>query len=262
MKILIIRHGDPDYSIDSLTEKGWREAELLSERLSQAGITSFYASPLQRAQHTARPTLDKIEQATGVRPQLEVLEWLREFPASIKLKPEYYDCPDSTPTIVCPWNMPPQYWTKQPEFFTQGWRENVLYKDEKCEVVDVYERIVAGFDELTARHGYVRRKNPDGSPGYIYDVQPDADREQTIALFCHLGLGNALLAAITGIPLPLFWKSFFLPTTSVTTVLMEYSKTLYPDQPQARVVGLGDVSHLYAGREPVSPSGLMCDGYV
>ena len=23
MKILIIRHGDPDYSIDSLTEKGW-----------------------------------------------------------------------------------------------------------------------------------------------------------------------------------------------------------------------------------------------
>ena len=29
MKILIIRHGDPDYSIDSLTEKGWREAELL-----------------------------------------------------------------------------------------------------------------------------------------------------------------------------------------------------------------------------------------
>lgn len=31
MKLLIVRHGDPDYSIDSLTEKGWREAELLSE---------------------------------------------------------------------------------------------------------------------------------------------------------------------------------------------------------------------------------------
>ena len=28
MKLIIIRHGDPDYSIDSLTEKGWREAEL------------------------------------------------------------------------------------------------------------------------------------------------------------------------------------------------------------------------------------------
>ena len=35
MKLIIIRHGDPDYSIDSLTEKGWREAELLSERISR-----------------------------------------------------------------------------------------------------------------------------------------------------------------------------------------------------------------------------------
>ena len=33
MKLLIIRHGEPDYTIDSLTEKGWREAEYLSEML-------------------------------------------------------------------------------------------------------------------------------------------------------------------------------------------------------------------------------------
>ena len=33
MKLLIVRHGDPDYAIDSLTEKGWREAKLLSNRL-------------------------------------------------------------------------------------------------------------------------------------------------------------------------------------------------------------------------------------
>lgn len=26
MRILIVRHGDPDYEIDSLTEKGWGEA--------------------------------------------------------------------------------------------------------------------------------------------------------------------------------------------------------------------------------------------
>ena len=30
MKLLIVRHAEPDYSIDSLTEKGWREAEYLS----------------------------------------------------------------------------------------------------------------------------------------------------------------------------------------------------------------------------------------
>ena len=29
MKLLIVRHGDPDYDIDSLTEKGWKEVEYL-----------------------------------------------------------------------------------------------------------------------------------------------------------------------------------------------------------------------------------------
>ena len=39
MEILIVRHCEPDYSIDSLTPKGWREAEILSDRLSKMDIT-------------------------------------------------------------------------------------------------------------------------------------------------------------------------------------------------------------------------------
>ena len=31
MKLLIIRHADPDYEIDSLTETGHREARLLAD---------------------------------------------------------------------------------------------------------------------------------------------------------------------------------------------------------------------------------------
>lgn len=44
MKLLIIRHGDPDYTIDSLTEKGHREAELLSERIAPMEIAARYIS--------------------------------------------------------------------------------------------------------------------------------------------------------------------------------------------------------------------------
>jgi probable phosphoglycerate mutase len=40
MRILIIRHGDPYYPTDSLTEKGQREAELLSKKLIKEGITN------------------------------------------------------------------------------------------------------------------------------------------------------------------------------------------------------------------------------
>ena len=38
MKLIIIRHGDPDYSIDSLTPTGWREAELLADRISKLDV--------------------------------------------------------------------------------------------------------------------------------------------------------------------------------------------------------------------------------
>ena len=44
MRILIIRHGDPDYSIDSLTEKGFREVELLAKRLSKLNISDIYVA--------------------------------------------------------------------------------------------------------------------------------------------------------------------------------------------------------------------------
>ena len=57
MKLLIVRHGDPDYTIDSLTEKGWREARYLSQKLSKLEIKDFYVSPLGRAKDTASCTL-------------------------------------------------------------------------------------------------------------------------------------------------------------------------------------------------------------
>ena len=42
MKLLIVRHGDPDYTIDSLTEKGWREARISrTERLSKLDDKGF-----------------------------------------------------------------------------------------------------------------------------------------------------------------------------------------------------------------------------
>ena len=46
MRILIIRHGDPDYEIDGLTEKGKREAALLAKRLEKEDITAVYCRRL------------------------------------------------------------------------------------------------------------------------------------------------------------------------------------------------------------------------
>lgn len=42
MKLLIVRHGDPDYTIDSLTEKGWKETECLSEKLKNLELPVYF----------------------------------------------------------------------------------------------------------------------------------------------------------------------------------------------------------------------------
>ena len=62
MKIIIIRHGDPDYEHDSLTEKGWREAGFLSDLVAEMDVTKVYVSPLGRAKDTAGVSLQKIHQ--------------------------------------------------------------------------------------------------------------------------------------------------------------------------------------------------------
>ena len=46
MRLIFIRHGEPDYEHDSLTEKGWREAKLLAARTKDWHVDDFYVSPL------------------------------------------------------------------------------------------------------------------------------------------------------------------------------------------------------------------------
>ena len=59
MRILFIRHGDPDYVNDTLTEKGHREAALLAERAEDLNLGRCFVSPLGRARDTAAYCLKK-----------------------------------------------------------------------------------------------------------------------------------------------------------------------------------------------------------
>lgn len=73
MRLIFIRHAEPDYEHDSLTEKGWREAKLLAVRTKSWQVDDFYVSPLGRAQDTASFTL--LEQGKTAA----VMDWLHEF---------------------------------------------------------------------------------------------------------------------------------------------------------------------------------------
>ena len=63
MLFFYVRHGDPIYAPDSLTELGQRQADSVAKRLSQYGIDRVYSSTSNRAILTAKPSceLNKLE---------------------------------------------------------------------------------------------------------------------------------------------------------------------------------------------------------
>ncbi|MEE1238915.1 MAG: histidine phosphatase family protein [Acutalibacteraceae bacterium] len=235
MKLLIIRHGDPDYSIDSLTEKGRREAELLKNRLVKQDIKDFYSSPLGRARATAEPTLSAFGK------QAEICPWLEEFSG--------YISDPKTGENKIPWDLMPEYWTNTPNYFDKDkWTDTPLMSSGN--VKEKYGAAVSGIDKLLEKYGYIR-------DGNLYMVQKES--RDTVALFCHFGVECVLLSHILNISPVLLWHGFVALTSSVTTLITEERES---GKAYFRCCGFGDISHLYAGEEPPSFQARFCETYL
>lgn len=234
MKILFIRHGDPDYANDYLTEKGFCEAQLLADRLEKLTVKDFYCSVLGRARATAKVTLDRVGR------EAVYFDWLREFPGHV------IDEQTKQPRI--PWDLMPGVWTKHSMLYDKDeWLQDPIMQTGNVE--EVYRNITRNFDELLAGYGYVREG------GYYRVEQSNTD---TIVIFCHLGVEFAILSHLLGISASVLWQGFFVAPTSVTTVCTEER---IKGEACFRVQALGDTSHLYIGDEPVSLSGFFCETY-
>ena len=231
MKILIIRHAEPDYPNNTLTEKGFVEAEYLSEKLLKSNITHIYSSPLNRAVLTAKPTAEKINK------DIKICDWLTEFEGKIIL--------DDEKRIS--WNVLPEIWQKEKEIFNiNTFKESKLYSS--ANTPQQYEYVIKKFDEVLENHG-AKREN------IIYKGENNND---IIAIFCHFALGMVLSSHLTGISPVLLWQSMFLPTSSVTEFVTEERKK---GEFVFKCKQMGDTSHLYIKNEPVSNSGLYYEFY-
>lgn len=235
MKLLIVRHGDPDYSIDSLTPTGWKEAELLSHRLTKLDVKAFYVSPMGRAKDTASFTLKALNR------EATELTWMREV--SIRM----YKPGETRNTPL--WDWIPEQWTQEPLFYdAENWFRSPLF--EGLPVEAEVRWINEGLDQLLANHGYVR-------DGQIY--RAENSNEDTIVLFCHFGLGCVLLGHLLHISPVLLWHGACAAPTSVTTVVTEERR---PGIAHFRMSAYGDTSHLYiAGQEPAF-SARFCETYA
>ena len=235
MRLLIIRHGDPDYSIDSLTEKGWREAELLSDRISKLDVKAFYCSPLGRAKDTAKATLEKMGR------EAEICDWLKEFYyCQVKL-------PGESETRLC-WDFMPSFYTKVDELYDPVKFKELDYMRE-ANYPELYKAVTDGLDALLERHGY-RRKGR-----YYEAIEPNRD---TIVLFCHFGIECQLLGHIIGVSPVILAQNFCAAPTSVTTLITEEREKGIA---VFRCQSFGDISHLYAAGEEPAFAARFCERY-
>ena len=219
MRLYIIRHADPDYPNNTITPEGHKEAAVLAPRMAAERLDRIYCSPLGRAIDTAAYTAER----TGLTPVIE--PWSEEM-AGLAL-----DLPDWGRYF--PWDLPAELvrpptpfpghdtWYAQPPFTERRFR-------------DAFEQLRRDADAFLARHGYVRDE------GIYRCAEPSTER---IAMFCHDGFARAFIAHLLEIPVPLMWTGFWLPPSSVSTILFEERAR---GRFTPRCIGMGDVSHLYA----------------
>ena len=236
MKLIIVRHGDPDYENDTLTEKGKREAELVSGRLSKLDIKDFYCSPLGRAKMTASYTLDRLGRNAGT------YDWLREFDLPPVIDPD-------TGKKRLAWDQLPAVWTAESGYYDKDEWVNVPLM--RAADMEKYVREVnEGIDGIIEKHGYKRNGN------YYEAVSPNTD---TVVIFCHFGVTCVMLGHILGISPMVLWHGTISLPTSVTTLVTEERREGIA---YFRMNGFGDISHLYEAGEPASFSGRFCEMYT
>lgn len=241
MRIVLIRHGDPIYRNDTLTEKGMREARLLSKRVSRwKNITEIYCSPLKRAQETASYSLELLKRDAVILP------WLREF--------DYRIDDPTTGRHGVPWDFMPEYWTEIDAMYDkENWKTTEIYRSNP-ELLPAYEEVCKSLDSLLETYGYRRYHNY-----YVTDHKETPEsQDATIVCFCHLGITLVVLSRLLNISPAVLFHSFYIAPTSVTVLATEER---IPGKASFRVQVAGDTGHLRDGGEPVSASGYFTDTF-
>lgn len=197
MLLFIIRHGDPIYEPDSLTPRGELQAKALAKRFAVHGLDKIFASPMIRAQETARPTAEILNLPIQTEDWAsEDLVW-KEF--TVKYAGDFVH-----------W----VFYRQNTEFRQNGdellgngnWRDAKSLQELDLE--HCYERLQKASDQFLERLGYQRE-----SCGIYKILRPNEER---VALFCHQGVTLILVPYMLGIPPHLFWSSFDVNHTGVS----------------------------------------------
>lgn len=218
MRIIFVRHGEPDYEHDCLTDNGKVQAFSTAEKLKDETISAIYSSPLGRAKITASYTAKEQDVPVQVLDFMHEIDWGSKSGGMLE-----YD--------GHPWTLAYQLLTEEPGYIgSDDWKDHGYFKDNLC--TDYYDKIASGFDELLEGYGLKRE-------GKLYRCIKECN--DTIAVFAHGGSGAFVLSHLFSLPLPFVLTSLPFGVCSITTVDMS---VVNEDMILPRFECFNDMSHL------------------
>ena len=202
MRIILIRHGNPNYEKDCLTELGHKQAAAAATRLLSENIDEIYSSPQGRAFQTA----EYFSKASGIK-DIHVLNFIREI--RYGREGELYE------DEWHPWKGADELMLEDKNLQSTNWRDYPVYKGNFA-TIDA-DKIGEETDKWLASLGYVRE-------GLYYRNRRPDDRQRTLAIFCHGGASSAFLARVLNQTFPYMCALCHFSHTGIS--VLRFDKTL------------------------------------
>ena len=199
MRIIFVRHGEPDYEHDCLTERGREQALAAAERLREEGIEEIFSSPLGRASETASAL------SAALNLPVKTLDFMREL---------HWGSIDGTPVPADghPWDLADMLAAEGRDLTDPAWRKHPYFRNNQ--VTAEADHVAEETDKWLYSLGY-ERNGP-----YYRCIRPD-NRQKTVALFSHGGSSAAAMGHILNLPFPYACGLFHLEFTGITVIRLD-----------------------------------------
>ncbi|MBE5793994.1 MAG: histidine phosphatase family protein [Clostridiales bacterium] len=196
MRIILVRHGHPDYANDCLTPLGHLQAAAAAQRLKEEGIQKIYSSTCGRAMETARHTADVLGLAVEGMDAFREINW-----GSVDGSPMPYQ--------GHPWDTADHMTATNQSLLDPDWAVTPPFAGNR--VVECVRKVAAAADEWLLSLGYQRE-------GLYYRVLKPA--YDTVALFGHGGETAALLTHLFNVPFPFFCSAMGPDYTGIVVLTL------------------------------------------
>ena len=231
MRLIYVRHGDPIYEPNTLTELGKKQANALVDFLSSFQIDKIYCSPSERAKMTAKPTSFALDLPLNFLPWADEDNFWKYFSVPLDTggrtwifhskKHRYLLCKKEVTSMM------------------DEWCKHQYFKDTNCQQGVEYTN--KNVDEFLFELGFKH----DRENKCFYALNHSG---KTIALFAHEGAGKAIISSILDIPYNVFSTRFEFNHSGVTVIEFDESKeVIYP-----QIMTFSNNSHLLKNNIPTT----------